>query len=247
MTRPKIKLNDQKAPSIYQYFSKALYEKRILKEDKISLNVAQESFEKIPLEPDDQFKIALKNWLDRFVSKKNWQRCLATLRQIQANKRNEIKSIKISKETYDLVKNYADTLGLSIDKALKKAMDSQVLETKDKEVLQENIVITLENKDAQKTEKTIQVKLNLYVENNSKFVRGKKKAKESIDDFLRYYQAKKLKNDEGIYILTILYDDEEDLEKTISDIYSEISFLADIRNCYVEADICSLDGERSWY
>ncbi|HLD95755.1 MAG TPA: recombinase family protein, partial [Alphaproteobacteria bacterium] len=61
------------------------------------------------------------------------------------------------------------------------------------------------------------------------------------------YQAKKLKNDEGSYILTIIYDDEEDLEKTISDIYSEISFLADLRNCYVEADICSLDGERSWY
>ena len=246
MTRPKIKLNDQKAPSIYQYFSKALYEKRIFKDDKISLNVAQESFEKIPLEPDDQFKIALKNWLDRFVSKKNWQRCLATLRQIQANKKNEIKSIKISKETYDLVKNYADTLGLSIDKALKKAMESQVLEAKG-DVLKENIFISLKEEVAPKTEKTIQVKLNLYVENNSKFVRGKKKAKEYIDDFLSDYQAKKLKNDEGSYILTIIYDDEEDLEKTISDIYSEISFLADLRNCYVEADICSLDGERSWY
>ncbi|HLD95887.1 MAG TPA: hypothetical protein VI959_04545, partial [Alphaproteobacteria bacterium] len=230
MTRPKIKLNDQKAPSIYQYFSKALYEKRIFKDDKISLNVAQESFEKIPLEPDDQFKIALKNWLDRFVSKKNWQRCLATLRQIQANKKNEIKSIKISKETYDLVKNYADTLGLSIDKALKKAMESQVLEAKG-DVLKENIFISLKEEVAPKTEKTIQVKLNLYVENNSKFVRGKKKAKEYIDDFLSDYQAKKLKNDEGSYILTIIYDDEEDLEKTISDIYSEISFLADLRNC----------------
>ena len=60
------------------------------------------------------FKASLQEWIYAYVSQSKWQRCLATLRQIRSNHRHEVKSIKLSKETYALLKNYADCLQLSI-------------------------------------------------------------------------------------------------------------------------------------
>ena len=49
------------------------------------------------------------------------------------------------------------------------------------------------------------------------------------------------------YTLTIPYDDNAELDKRIEDIMMAASNEADMRNCFIEADVVSLDDpERSW-
>ena len=96
-------------------------------------------------------------------------------------------------------------------------------------------------------EKQMKVKLHMCVENNSKFVHGKKKVRENIERYhLSQYQAQKIHKDGYNYILTIPYETEEGLKKTIEELYGEMHHAADMYHCYVEADISSIDGEQSW-
>jgi hypothetical protein len=97
--------------------------------------------------------------------------------------------------------------------------------------------------------KLMKVTLWLRVENNNKFVRGKKKARESIErSVLSRYGMEK--EDEGgcEYTLTIPYDTDEELDRIIYDeIFREADRLADYRHCFIEADATSVDDpDRSW-
>lgn len=86
-------------------------------------------------------------------------------------------------------------------------------------------------------------------ENNSKFVRGKSRSREEIEDqVLRRYAIEKPWKDRSIYYLTIPYDTEEEPELIINDeILREEWRIADDRACFVEADVRALDrSERSW-
>jgi hypothetical protein len=85
----------------------------------------------------------------------------------------------------------------------------------------------------------------LRVENNSKFVRGKTKAPENIEDYhLRRHTMQKLSGWE--YELTFSYEDDADLDQQVEDLLSEISREADRRNCFIEADLHEKGTERSW-
>jgi DNA invertase Pin-like site-specific DNA recombinase len=95
--------------------------------------------------------------------------------------------------------------------------------------------------------KVMKVELCLQVENNSKFVRGKGKVRNEIEQFiLSQFAMEKLNN--GRYILSIPYASDEELDGIIYDeIMAEAEHTADMRNCFIEADIFSVDDpERSW-
>ncbi len=95
----------------------------------------------------------------------------------------------------------------------------------------------------------LKVTLWLMVERNSKFVRGKKGAREDIEYYvLRHYDMKKRWPDGNEYELTIHYDTDEELDTIIyRDILQAASFQADMRNCFIETDVRALDdSERSW-
>ena len=96
--------------------------------------------------------------------------------------------------------------------------------------------------------KTLQVELYLRVENNSKFVRGKTKARAQIEAQVlsRYAMEKHPSGCE--YTLTIPYETDEELERIIyEDILREADNLADLRYCFIEADVSALDGsDRRW-
>ena len=94
----------------------------------------------------------------------------------------------------------------------------------------------------------MRVNLRLNVENNSKFVRGRKKVKEEIEDYcLRPYTYRKLDKDGREYEVTIPYDDDVDLEKRIHELISHIGHTVDDRHCYVECDVRSVDDpDRTW-
>ncbi len=98
------------------------------------------------------------------------------------------------------------------------------------------------------TLRRIDVELWLRVENNSKFVRGKTKARAWIEDsVLRRYAMRKPDANRSDYILTLVYDTDADLDATIYDILREVDGIADLHHCFTEADVRALDGsDRSW-
>lgn len=101
--------------------------------------------------------------------------------------------------------------------------------------------------DAPPTMKTTKVILWLQVENNNKFVRGKGKSRQYIEDFhLKHYNAKKLEKDGWEYELTFQYTDDEDLENQIYDLAAEMNRVADARNGLVECSFTEVGTDRSW-
>jgi len=98
------------------------------------------------------------------------------------------------------------------------------------------------------TLRRIDVELWLRVENNSKFVRGKTKARAWIEDsVLRRYAMRKPDATRSDYILTLTYGADAELDATIYDILREADQIADLHYCFTEADVRALDGsDRSW-
>lgn len=96
--------------------------------------------------------------------------------------------------------------------------------------------------------KTLKVTLHLRVENNSKFVRGKKRSREDIERFvLSHYGMHKPDPNGWEYELTIPYETDEELGNTIYGILQEASSIADDRNGFIEAEVIAQDGsERYW-
>ncbi|MNB83990.1 hypothetical protein PS726_04712 [Pseudomonas fluorescens] len=94
-------------------------------------------------------------------------------------------------------------------------------------------------------ERVATVTLRLAVENNSKFVRGRKRAKENIERYcLEPYGMKRLES--GNYELTIPYGSDDELDKTVYDLLTEIGQEADMRNCFIEAVAWEEGTERRW-
>jgi hypothetical protein len=80
-------------------------------------------------------------------------------------------------------------------------------------------------------------------------VRGKKKAREEIEQYvLSHYQMEKPEQDGWEYVLSIPYHTDEELDEIIyRDILQEAAFHADMRHCFIETDVVSLDDpDRSW-
>jgi hypothetical protein len=87
--------------------------------------------------------------------------------------------------------------------------------------------------------------LTLRIENNSKFVRGKKRVAEHIESFyLEQYNAKRRPN--GEYELEVPYDSDEDLENTVNELLGDIACEADDRHCFSESDARMEGTDRHW-
>ncbi|PZV07304.1 MAG: resolvase [Leptolyngbya sp.] len=97
------------------------------------------------------------------------------------------------------------------------------------------------------TTKTTQVHLWLRVENNNKFVRRKHKVRETIERMcLSRYGMQKQHKDSWEYELTIVYQDDQDLDKQIENLLDEMHCQADLEDCFIEADMTEMGTERSW-
>jgi len=106
---------------------------------------------------------------------------------------------------------------------------------------------TVQKSDAVPELKTTKVILWLQVANNNKFVRGKGKSRQHIEDYcLSEYNARKLEKDGWEYELTIQYTDDEDLERQIYDLSAEMSQEAYLRNGFVECSFTEVGTDRSW-
>lgn len=102
------------------------------------------------------------------------------------------------------------------------------------------------SKKEEDIEKIAKIDLWVSIENNNKFVRGKKKTRERIENDLRYYSMKKSDPKSCEYILQVKYREIEDLENTVYDILREIHMEADMNNCVIEADARCVELGLSW-
>ena len=93
--------------------------------------------------------------------------------------------------------------------------------------------------------KVATIRLTLRIENNSKFVRGKKRARENIERYcLSEYDGQRLPS--GEYELKVPYSSDDDLDKRMHELLGDISSEADDRNCFSESD-ARMDGtDRYW-
>jgi hypothetical protein len=89
----------------------------------------------------------------------------------------------------------------------------------------------------------MKVNLWLRVENNNKFIRGKKKVRQEIEDrVLSRYQMKKDRPDGWEYEISIPYETDKDLDAAIyDDILYEANWIAESRYCFIEADVTAAD------
>jgi len=93
--------------------------------------------------------------------------------------------------------------------------------------------------------KVATILLTLRIENNSKFVRGKKRVVEHIESFyLEEYEAKRRPN--GEYELKVPYDSDEDLDDTVNELLSYIACDADDCHCFSESDARMEGTDRHW-
>lgn len=93
--------------------------------------------------------------------------------------------------------------------------------------------------------KVARILLCLRIENNSKWVRGKKRSIEDIERYcLQEYNAKQ--NPDGDYELQVPYGSDEELDETINELLGDIASQADDRHCFSESDARMEGTDRQW-
>ena len=93
--------------------------------------------------------------------------------------------------------------------------------------------------------KVATVLLTLRIENNSKFVRGKKRTIEHIECFyLEEFDVTRRPN--GEYELKVPYESDEDLDEAVNELRSDIASDADDRHCFSESDARMEGHDRHW-
>ncbi len=90
------------------------------------------------------------------------------------------------------------------------------------------------------------LRLYLYVENNNRHLRGKKRV---IDAIVRsvlpvYGETRHLQHNE--YQIKIPYGNDAELDKIVDDLLYEIWWEADRGNCFSESEASLEGGDRSW-
>lgn len=90
-------------------------------------------------------------------------------------------------------------------------------------------------RESQSAEQVADITLRLTIENNSQFVRGKKRARENIERYcLGKYHATRLSS--GDYSLRVNYKSREDLDGLMADLLRDMSHEAEMSYCYIEAE-----------
>lgn len=96
-------------------------------------------------------------------------------------------------------------------------------------------------------ENIAKIRMWLRVENNNKFVRGKNKVREKIEQYLRYnYKLEESSIKSREYIFYVKYKTVEELKNTVYDIIREMQDEADYRNCFIEDDTYCDDLDIKW-
>lgn len=101
------------------------------------------------------------------------------------------------------------------------------------------------NTDSENNKKFIRVQLSLDIENNTKYVRGKKKVIEEIENsVLPDYDPAYTKLGDQEYVLKMEYKNKKDLDDLMNNLLLKIHRVADDRHCFSDStSIKSLDED----
>lgn len=111
----------------------------------------------------------------------------------------------------------------------------------------EKIKLNTDNIEASSIEKIAEIRMSLRIENNNKFVRGKKKTRENIERYLKfYYNMNELNSNQSDYIFYVKYATIDNLDNTVHEILRDLENEADLNNCFIEADVRCEELELSW-
>lgn len=134
MARPRRGVTLQNLHQVDRYFYQALQDNRLFKENSVETTRkvfrAKGAFRKLPSInwKNETVKkntmrirqIALQDWIDTYVPKEKWQRCLLTLRQHKSRKKLQLKRLDLQLDVYLTVKALAKKLGLSLGEVIFK-------------------------------------------------------------------------------------------------------------------------------
>jgi DNA invertase Pin-like site-specific DNA recombinase len=160
-------------------------------------------------------------------------------------------ALALKKDPERSVKEICEIVGISRNTYYKYTRSEDTNEERGQSTGQERSATNERGEDNLPTSqpRVMRVKMWLRVENNSKFVRGKRRSREEIErSVLSRFDMEKPHKDSWEYILSIPYSSDEELDRIIyEEICAEAERIADLRNGFTEADIVSLDDpERSW-
>ncbi len=111
-------------------------------------------------------------------------------------------------------------------------------------IVDEQTPVVIDTKE-KATPKTGTVVLHLRIGNNNKFVRGKKRVIESIEQsHLAALDAQR--QSVGVYTIKVTYSSDKELDTLVDDLLREIALEADMRNCFSESDAHLEGSELCW-
>ncbi len=129
MGRPKIGVTLNNLYAVKLYFKNALHDGRLWDTspavDYETIIATERSF-KVLLstttkgKPDTELCTALQNWIDTYVPKEKWERCLKTLRQHTRRKKYQMRRLDLPEDIYFSVKYLAERLQLSLAATIHK-------------------------------------------------------------------------------------------------------------------------------
>jgi hypothetical protein len=212
----------------------------------------------------------LQPWCDRFLDATQWKQVQAVIRAARRD-RSQYRTVRLSRKAHHILQEISQRETLTLSEVIEQYL-SGVAQTPEAAPAEQrtlppspppatalapetpHVPAAITDTPSQEAPgapppRVMKVALYLRVENNSKFVRGKKKAREEIEQYvLSYYQMEKPEKDGWEYVLSIPYQTDEELETIIArDILQAAALHADVRHCFIEADVVSLDDpDRSW-
>jgi transposase len=260
MPRPRYQIADEDVAIVHRWI-RTRFRENTWPEDWPQLT----AWDKLPLDKPTAKK--LRTWCARFLDAAQWKQLHAVIRAARRDC-GQSRTVRLSTQAYETLHQLAQrehlTLSTTIERYLANAPTAptapaiptptpapkpRTTRTKAKVSEAEASVFTPAPWPTRPPpSKVMHVNLWLRVENNNKFVRGRKKAREEIEaSVLRRYQMQKRSPDRGEYLLTIPYETDEELDDIIYDILHEADQTADYRHCFIEADVQSVeDPDRSW-
>lgn len=144
MARPKSKVTLDNAFSISRYFERIFKEHVQISSfaDFDSRFEASRDFEALPsqhilfqkdaLESEQLAYVqALQAWIDKYILQADWHRCLTTLRQHKFTIKARIKTLKLRADVYYDLQFYANKLGISMETAIRKVIDTMIASEND--------------------------------------------------------------------------------------------------------------------
>jgi len=134
MARPKTKITEHNIFYFLEYLENGLNKTGKLY-DRMDKNVnykARSEFTELRdnyyLAKDDSkedFPAKLQEWVDTYLSKENWDQCLATFRQKKFHRKNKRFVVKLPMKAYADLKLYAEAVNLPLGEAVYQAVKKE--------------------------------------------------------------------------------------------------------------------------